>query len=283
MSQCARNKKTLTDGLTPVVLKSAGHEVISVEKEEEVKKPAKTIKRVPVENGVKKKEEEKVEEEKIGLESKEDSNDEKVSMEMEEDVSIDGLLAGPTIVGMDTEKTAVLDSLNQQISDFQMAETNNAQARADLQNQIDNANASMTQAMDVESKIQERIDAHNADLDNALPRLAKLEHCVEIDESGTEPVARIKGGVKFEASGDFVQGGGAIFEETPTMANDVAGQTMDTIDQQLNDDDAQNAENKLQLDFSKEVFTMDKENKTVAMNPEHELIIPNDSIQGWFV
>jgi len=51
--------------------------------------------------------------------------------------------------------------------------------------------------------------------------LTQLVDDNKADIEGTEPVVRIKGGVKFEVSGDFVQGGGAIFKETPTMANNV--------------------------------------------------------------
>eukprot|EP00466_Bigelowiella_natans_P019476 jgi/Bigna1/144373/aug1.87_g19081 len=85
-SQCARNKKTSTDRSTPAVLKSAGHEVVSIEKEEEAKKPAKKIKRVPVENSVKKKvmEENKEGAEKMKLDD-EKKNSDNVSAETEED------------------------------------------------------------------------------------------------------------------------------------------------------------------------------------------------------
>ena len=77
-----------------------------------------------------------------------------------------------------------------------------------------------------------------------------------------------------------IKGGGAIFKETPTIANNVVGQTIDTINQQLNENNTQNTENKLELDFLKKVFIIDKENKTVTINPEYKLIIPNDLIQG---
>lgn len=52
--------------------------------------------------------------------------------------------------------------------------------------------------------------------------------------------------------------GGAIFKETPTIANYVVGQTIDTINQQLNDNNTQNTETKLQLDFLKQVFIITK-------------------------
>lgn len=84
ISQCAKNKKVLIDRLLPIVLKSAGYEVVSIEKEVEEKPKRKTkIKKVPV----KKVEEEKKEEEKkISLDEK--NNNSSVSIEMEESVEI---------------------------------------------------------------------------------------------------------------------------------------------------------------------------------------------------
>lgn len=88
ISQCAKNKKVLIDRLLPIVLKSAGYEVISIEKEEE-QKPK--IKKVPVKKvPVKKVEEEKKEEEqKINLDEKNNNNNSSVSIEIEEDSNDD--------------------------------------------------------------------------------------------------------------------------------------------------------------------------------------------------
>eukprot|EP00471_Norrisiella_sphaerica_P013636 CAMPEP_0184501572 /NCGR_PEP_ID=MMETSP0113_2-20130426/48046_1 /TAXON_ID=91329 /ORGANISM="Norrisiella sphaerica, Strain BC52" /LENGTH=60 /DNA_ID=CAMNT_0026890381 /DNA_START=196 /DNA_END=375 /DNA_ORIENTATION=+ len=52
---------------------------------------------------------------------------------------------------------------------------------------------------------------------NVEPRTAKLEEHLVIDESDpANPTVSIKPGVKF-----IVTGGGAIFKETPTIANNV--------------------------------------------------------------
>ena len=190
-------------------------------------------------------------------------------------VLIDGELTGLTITRIDTEKTAVLNSLNAHITTYNDSETANATARAGLQTQIDNANTATTQAItnlqqeiddnkndiegklatetsarlslenahntrntfvdgeisrldglhtndsarldaveaaqatvntDIEAKIQARIDQHNADLSNTLPRLSKIEEYLEIDETDpSNPVVRIKAGVQFEVSGNFIQ------------------------------------------------------------------------------
>jgi len=190
-------------------------------------------------------------------------------------LNVAGVLSGPTIVRIDTEKTQVLTSLNQQITDFQNEQTATQQARDALTQALDDAKADTTASIsaltqqvddnkadiegklavetnarlsleqagnnratyvdgeiarldqqhadddarltavetaqsqvntDIEQKIQERIDAHNADLDNTLPRLAKLEEYFVIDESSGTPIVRIKAGVQFEVSGNFVQG-----------------------------------------------------------------------------
>ena len=83
ISQCAKNKKILIDRLTPIVLKSAGYEVVSIEKEESPKK----IKRVPVKKNKKKivEEEKKEEAEKIKLDDDTKEDSDKVSVEIEED------------------------------------------------------------------------------------------------------------------------------------------------------------------------------------------------------
>eukprot|EP00466_Bigelowiella_natans_P009745 jgi/Bigna1/137804/aug1.41_g12512 len=190
-------------------------------------------------------------------------------------VLIDGALTGLTITRIDTEKTAVLNSLNAHITTYNNSETANATARAGLQTQIDDANTATTNAItnlqqeiddnktdiegklatetnarlslenahntrntfvdgeisrldglhtndsarldaveaaqatvntDIEAKIQTRIDAHNADLSNTLPRLSKIEEYLEIDETDpSNPVVRIKAGVQFEVSGNFIQ------------------------------------------------------------------------------
>eukprot|EP00466_Bigelowiella_natans_P015145 jgi/Bigna1/126454/aug1.2_g1162 len=66
--------------------------------------------------------------------------------------------------------------------------------------------AQATVNTDIEAKIQARIDAHNADLSNTLPRLSKIEEYLEIDETDpSNPVVRIKAGVQFEVSGNFIQ------------------------------------------------------------------------------
>eukprot|EP00466_Bigelowiella_natans_P004855 jgi/Bigna1/81048/fgenesh1_pg.77_\ len=66
--------------------------------------------------------------------------------------------------------------------------------------------AQATVDADIEAKIQTRIDQHNADLDDALPRLAKSEEHLETDETDpSNPVVRIKAGVQFEVSGNFIQ------------------------------------------------------------------------------
>eukprot|EP00466_Bigelowiella_natans_P011404 jgi/Bigna1/140061/aug1.54_g14769 len=66
--------------------------------------------------------------------------------------------------------------------------------------------AQATVNADIEAKIQARIDAHNADSSNTLPRLSKIEEHLEIDETDpSDPVVRIKAGVQFEVSGNFIQ------------------------------------------------------------------------------
>lgn len=192
-----------------------------------------------------------------------------------QNVLVEGILNGQTIVRLDQERTAVQNALNQHITDYNNSEVANATERATIVQSIQDLETSTTQGFtdvnttindnktdiegklatetsarlslqsdfnnrntfidseivrldqqhtdddarltaveqaqatvntDIEQKIQDRIDAHNADLDNTLPRLSKLEEYFVVDESGAEPVVRIKAGVQFEVSGDFIHG-----------------------------------------------------------------------------
>eukprot|EP00466_Bigelowiella_natans_P020369 jgi/Bigna1/144269/aug1.85_g18977 len=190
-------------------------------------------------------------------------------------VLIDGELTGLTITRIDTEKTAVLNSLNAHITTYNDSETANATARAGLQTQIDDANTATTQAItnlqqnvddnktdiegklatetsarlslenahntrntfvdgeisrldglhtndsarltqiegelktrdnDIDQKIADAVVLEQQRFDNQEPRLAKLEEYLEIDETDpSNPVVRIKAGVQFEVSGNFIQ------------------------------------------------------------------------------
>ena len=60
---------------------------------------------------------------------------------------------------------------------------------------------------DLQSQITAAVNDLNINHQNVEPRTAKLEEYLEIDESDpANPVVKIKQGVRFEVSGDFVQG-----------------------------------------------------------------------------
>ena len=63
-------------------------------------------------------------------------------------VLVEGVLSGLTITRLDTEKTAVLNSLNTHISNYNASETANATARADLQTNIDTLTTDFTATID---------------------------------------------------------------------------------------------------------------------------------------
>eukprot|EP00466_Bigelowiella_natans_P009937 jgi/Bigna1/144144/aug1.84_g18852 len=59
---------------------------------------------------------------------------------------------------------------------------------------------------DMDQKIADAVVSEQQRFDNQEPRLAKLEEHLEIDETDpSDPVVRIKAGVQFEASGNFIQ------------------------------------------------------------------------------
>ena len=75
-------------------------------------------------------------------------------------------------------------------------------------------------------------------------------------------------------------GGGAVFKETPKISNNVVAQTIDTINEQLNNNNVENANLKVDIDAFKEAFIIDRVNKTITINPEYKLIIPGSMEQG---
>jgi len=76
-----------------------------------------------------------------------------------------------------------------------------------------------------------------------------------------------------------ISGGGTPFTEQPKISANVVAQTMDTINQSLQDNNNQAAQNTEQLTFLATVFIIDKENKTVRINPEYTFIT-NELISG---
>ena len=190
-------------------------------------------------------------------------------------VLVEGVLSGQTILRLDNEKTQLLNSLNQHISDFQAEQTATQTARDNLQTQINDSNTNVNTAIadltsvvdankiDIEGKLatetnsrltlasevstrntfvdgeiarldslhqddslrltnaETRLDNIDTDLQNQInsavnqlninhqnvePRTAKLEEYFIIDESGAEPIVKIKPGVQFEVSGNFIHG-----------------------------------------------------------------------------
>lgn len=75
-------------------------------------------------------------------------------------------------------------------------------------------------------------------------------------------------------------GGGAVFKETPKISNNVVAQTIDTINDQLTQNNVENANNKVDIASFKEAFIIDRVNKTITINPEYKLIIPGSLEQG---
>ena len=192
-------------------------------------------------------------------------------------VQVDGVLSGQTITRIDTEKTAVQNSLNSHISTYLASEAANLTSRNNLATgltdletkqssdfdtldaKIDDSIATVDAALTTEitnrlnleqnfnnrsifvdgeiqalndlhtsdsnrlTTVESRLDSVDVDLKsqidsavnqlninhaNVEPRTAKLEEYFIIDEASdpANPVVRIKPGVKFEVSGEFVQG-----------------------------------------------------------------------------
>lgn len=60
--------------------------------------------------------------------------------------------------------------------------------------------------VNLDDRVQQLITQHDSDNVAQNSRISKLEEYLEIDESGSYPVVRIKNGVQFEVSGNFIQG-----------------------------------------------------------------------------
>lgn len=76
-----------------------------------------------------------------------------------------------------------------------------------------------------------------------------------------------------------ITGGGSPFIETPTIASNVVNQTIDSINTSLQQNNDTAINNKAELQFLASVFIINKDDKTIKINPEYKLMC-NTFVQG---
>ena len=191
-------------------------------------------------------------------------------------VLIEGVLSGLTITRLDTEKTAVLNSLNSHISNYNASETANQTARDDLQTQINDSTTAMTTAI---TDLTNVIDSNKTDIESKLAQETsdRLTLASEVSTRNTFIDGEIKTLNDLHTADDIR----LTNVETALQNVDVNLQSqIDTAVNQLNINHQNVEPRTAKLEEYLIIDETDPANPTVSIKPGVKFIVTGDFVQG---
>lgn len=194
-------------------------------------------------------------------------------VELKNTVNVEGVLSGLTISRIDSEKTAVLNSLNQQITDFQNEQTATQQSRDALSSALTQAQIDTTNAI---AGVQQEIDDNKNDIEGKLATETNARLSLETSVNNrTNYVDSELTRLQTQHDTDDTRLT-TIEGELKTRDNDIDQKIADAVvlEQQRFD----NQEPRLQLIESK--LIIDEVNKTITIPADYTLVVSGSLTQG---
>ena len=192
-------------------------------------------------------------------------------------VLIEGVLSGLTITRLDTEKTAVLNSLNSHISNYNASETANQTARDDLQTQINDSTTAMTTAI---TDLTNVIDSNKTDIESKLAQETsdRLTLASEVSTRNTFIDGEIK------TLNDLHTADSLRLTNVETALQNVDVNLQSQIDTAVNQLNINHSNVEPRTSKLEEFLiideTTDPANPTVSIKPGVKFIVTGDFVQG---
>lgn len=188
-------------------------------------------------------------------------------------VVIDGELTGLTVTRIDAEKTAVLNSLNQHISNYNASESANATARADIVQSVTNLDNATTQGFtDVNATINQNKTDIEASLASEVNARLSLEGAVNTRNTFVDSEI-----VRLDAQHTSDD---ARLTQVETDLSNVDTTIQNTISAQIDDFNQHTANILPRVDDIEAKFTIDNVAKTITIPADYKLIVLGEFEQG---